>query len=162
MLTILSLGSNLGDRMQALSEARWRLMALIRDMHCAPIYETAPLYMTEQPAFLNSAIAGETDLPALELLQAIKIIEHDLGRQAPGVRYGPRPIDIDIVYYGDLVMQMPALTLPHPLRLERRFVLQPLADIAPDFIDPITGQDIKTLLAQLPPDGDISIHARDW
>lgn len=161
MSVILALGANLGDRLASLQEARRHLESVLSDMTAAPVYETAPLYVTDQPHFLNSAVMGRTALTPPALLEIIKDIERMMGRE-PGLRYGPRVIDIDIIYHDDFIMEEAGLTIPHPLRLERRFVLQPLAGIAPHLIDPVTGQTIAAHLAQLPPDPAIKIHAQDW
>ncbi|MGB4100425.1 MAG: 2-amino-4-hydroxy-6-hydroxymethyldihydropteridine diphosphokinase [Alphaproteobacteria bacterium] len=158
---VVALGSNLGDRMAALQSARQHLAQILDHLVAAPIYETAPCYVTDQPHFLNSVVIGKTSMPPGELLHALQTAEQLMGR-APTLRYGPRLIDLDIIYYDNVIMTERNLTIPHPLRLERRFVLQPLADIAPELIDPVTQQTIRTQLAQLPSDPTIIRHASIW
>ena len=114
----------------------------------SPVYETAAAYVTDQPAFLNAALRGQTKLAAEDLLKEIKNLESRIGRR-PTFRYGPRVIDIDILFYDDLVMQTPDLILPHPRMAERGFVLRPLADIAPDWRHPQSGQDTLSMLAKI-------------
>lgn len=161
MAIIVALGANLGDRMAALQTARRHLTPILADINAAPVYETAPCYVTDQPKFLNTVLRGTTVLTPLALLRALQDIESAMGRTA-GRRYGPREIDLDIIYYNDIIMSEPGLAIPHPLRRERRFVLQPLADIAPELVDPETRQTISVLLAQLPPDPTMTRHAADW
>jgi 2-amino-4-hydroxy-6-hydroxymethyldihydropteridine diphosphokinase len=161
MAVIVALGTNLGDRLVALRNARARLMPILVDLVAAPVYETAPLYVTAQPKFLNTVLGGTTKLTPSELLQALQAIEGDMGRVARQ-RNGPREIDLDIVYYDDVASTTDDLTIPHPLRRERRFVLQPLADIAPELIDPVTKQTVRAMLAQLPPDPTMMCYAATW
>jgi len=150
MFVQLSLGSNLGDRASALQAALRALAAtegvrLVAYSHC---YETEPIGIKEQPAFLNMAVEIETALTPLELLNTVKALEADIGRQKSG-RWGPREIDIDIILWGDLEYACDRLTLPHREFRERAFVLVPMAEIAPDAVDPVTGQSIS-VLAQCP------------
>ncbi|MDT8307169.1 MAG: dihydropteroate synthase [Anaerolineae bacterium] len=128
----LSLGTNLGDRLQNLRDAIAALEAAgVRLTALSPVYETAPWGHTEQPAFLNMAAAGRTALEPAALLQLLKQVEGDMGRE-PAERWGPRLIDIDLLFYDDLVLDGEELILPHPRLHERAFVLVPLAEIAPD------------------------------
>ncbi len=145
----LALGSNIGDRMAALQAARKGLADYMTITAASPIYETAPIYVTDQPLFLNAALIGETKLGPLTLLRAVKDLENDLGRQ-PTFHYGPRAIDIDIIFYGDEVINLPELILPHPRIAEREFVLRPLADIAPDWRHPQIGLTVEKMLGLLP------------
>jgi 2-amino-4-hydroxy-6-hydroxymethyldihydropteridine diphosphokinase len=150
----LGLGTNLGDRLANLREALAALTDAIRIDAISGVWETAPLYVTDQPAFLNMALAGETGLAPLDLLDRLKSLENRLGRVA-SVRYGPRLIDLDILLYGDVVMDSERLTLPHPRLAERRFALAPLAEIAASACHPVSGLTVTAMLAALPDDGDI-------
>ncbi len=145
----LALGANLGDRGQNLAEAIGWLGQAIAITQVSPIYETAPWGVLDQPDFLNQVIAGSTDLTPFALLAATQGIEQAMGRQPHGPRYGPRLIDIDMLFYGALTFASYALTLPHPRLVERSFVLQPLADIAPDLVHPGLGCTVATLWARV-------------
>lgn len=148
-LVYLGLGSNLGDRDAMLRAAVARLRAVVAVSHVSSVYDTAPLLVTDQPRFHNAAIAGATALEPLELLRAAKAIERELGRVPGGVRYGPRAIDIDLLFYGDLSLHSDELTLPHPRIAERAFVLAPLAEIAPGRTLPGLGATAAELLSRL-------------
>lgn len=145
----LALGSNLGDRMAALRAACVALAPFVRLGGLSPVYETAPAYVTDQPAFLNAVVLGTTALEPEILLATVKAIEREVGRQ-PTFRYGPRVLDIDILFYDSVRRDTPGLTLPHPRLAEREFVLRPLADVAPAWIHPVTGKTAGALLAALP------------
>ncbi len=146
----LALGSNLGDRAANLERALARLAPAVRIDRASPVYETAPMYVTDQPAFLNMAVRGVTALAPRDLLRLAKGIEAALGREAGGLRFGPRPIDIDILFHGTLVMREPDLEIPHPRLAERAFVLRPLADIAAGLRHPALGRSVAGLLAVVP------------
>lgn len=135
ILTYLGLGTNLGDRLENLRAARAALPPDVTVLQASPIYETAPWGYTHQLAFLNQVIEAETSLAPLALLAYVKKLETNLGR-TPTFRYGPRLMDIDILLYGDLVIDLPDLSIPHPRLPERAFMLVPLADLAPDRIQP--------------------------
>ena len=129
----LGLGSNVGERLTNLVWALEKLGAsgVLEILDCSAVYETEPWGLTDQPKFLNSAVKARTTLPPVQLLGLAKTIEQAMGRTA-GVRYGPRQIDIDILLYGDHVidLEVPDLQVPHPRMAERAFVLIPLAEIA--------------------------------
>jgi 2-amino-4-hydroxy-6-hydroxymethyldihydropteridine diphosphokinase len=152
----IALGGNQGDRPAMLTAALDRLAGAVKGVVRSPVYETAPKYVTDQPAFLNMVIDGRTELPPEPLLDMLKAVESDLGRVA-GRRYGPRPIDLDILFYDDLVLETARLTIPHPRIHERRFVLQPLADIAPSFHHPASETTVAAMLAALPDDDDVRL-----
>jgi len=134
----LALGANLGDRLAALSAAAAALPPAVMVAARSPVYETPPWGFTDQPAFLNQALRAATALSPLALLAYLKQIEARLGRQ-PTIRNGPRVIDLDILFYDDLNLSTPVLTIPHPRLHERAFVLQPLTAIAPDLRHPVLG-----------------------
>jgi 2-amino-4-hydroxy-6-hydroxymethyldihydropteridine diphosphokinase len=145
----LSLGSNLGDRQALLNEALSRLeSAGVHVARRSRIHETEPQDYLDQPKFLNMAAEVETDLSPRELLAVIQKIETELGRQRT-IPKGPRTIDIDILFYANLIVATPELEIPHPRLAERRFVLDPLSEIAPDFRHPITGQSVREARAAL-------------
>jgi 2-amino-4-hydroxy-6-hydroxymethyldihydropteridine diphosphokinase len=148
----LGLGSNLGDRAAHLRAALEALAPYVDVTWVSSIYETAPMYVEDQPSFYNLACGGQTRLPSAALLRELKQIERALGR-APGPRYGPRVVDLDLLLFDDLVLASDALTLPHPRMLERAFVLVPLAEIAPHQRHPVARKTIAALAAALPTAG---------
>ncbi|GAB3179922.1 2-amino-4-hydroxy-6-hydroxymethyldihydropteridine diphosphokinase [Telluribacter humicola] len=156
MATIyLILGANLGDRLSTIQRAATligeRVGAVTKG---SSVYQTAPWGVEEQPAFLNKVLAVETELAPEEVLRHLLDIEHELGR-IRYERWGARDIDIDMLYYGSLVMDSARLTLPHPRLHERRFALVPLAEIAPDFVHPVLGVDNARLLEQCSDSGEV-------
>ena len=145
----LALGSNLGDRRHNLAAALRALPPEVEISELSRIYETTPAYVTNQPLFLNMAVEGYTSLSPTSLLKHLQQIERSLGRERT-LRYGPRTIDLDILFYDELILDLPGLTLPHPRMSERDFVLRPLADIAPNFVHPVLQRSVQELLAALP------------
>ena len=139
-----ALGTNMGDREGNLETAIERLGEVMEVTCRSRLYQSAPMYVTDQDAFLNMAVKGETDLTPEALLDALKKLEHEIGRR-PTFRNGPRVIDLDILYYGDLLMDTERLNIPHPRIGERGFVLQPLNDMAPDWHDVRTGKTIAKM-----------------
>ena len=146
----LSLGSNLGDRELMLQSALDRLNAAdLRIVRVSSVYETEPVGFKEQPFFLNLVAEGETDLFPLMLLNRIQKVELLLGRKRSGPPNGPRSIDIDILLYGRATVHSARLDIPHPRLHERRFVLGPLVELAPDLRHPTLGRTMRELLASL-------------
>jgi 2-amino-4-hydroxy-6-hydroxymethyldihydropteridine diphosphokinase len=136
-----SLGSNLGEREKNLREAIAGLSAILEDVRVSSLYETDPLYVTEQPKFLNLVATGLCGLPPQVLLDRIHALEAKLGRDRKGaVPKGPRIMDIDILLYGDLIVDTTGLQIPHPRLRERQFVLVPLLEIDPATRDPHSGR----------------------
>ena len=148
----LALGSNLGDRQLQLRKALQELQKVVDIQNISSVYETEPVGYLDQPRFFNIVCYGHTSLTARELLTQAKAIEQLLGRQ-PTIRNGPRSVDIDILIYEKLIHVEDSLILPHPRMHERAFVLVPLAEIAPDVIDPRSGKTVRELLQTVSVDG---------
>lgn len=146
----LSLGSNLGDRLARLRAALERLAAPdLRILRVSPVYETEPVDYAAQPWFLNLVVEAETELFPLQLLSRVNRIERALGRVRT-VANGPRTIDIDILLYGGAVIRSPKLEIPHPRMAERRFVLVPLSNLAPELRHPESHRTVRELLEAAP------------
>ena len=143
---ILLLGSNLGDKQQHLRNGIASLAARVSISDVSRIYNSAPFGGPAQPWFLNIAVRGATRLEPIELLRFVKAIEKAEGRNDDEVRWGPRPLDIDIILMGGLVFRSPELTIPHQSMAERRFCLVPVSEIAPDLAVPPDGPTVRELL----------------
>jgi len=155
-IAAIALGSNLdspaGDLAANLRLAVLHLSDIGRVLVLSSFYDTAPVGYLDQPRFLNAAVLLETDLSPLDLLHHLLSIERCMGRdRSATVAKGPRVVDLDLILFGDLVLNTEELTLPHPAMRQRRFVLEPLAEIAPDMIDPVSGETIAALFAALEP-----------
>ena len=144
----LGFGTNLGDREANLKNALELLQEKVDLTQSSAIYETEPVGYLAQPWFLNMVCSGTTELDPAELLSVAKQIESQLGREE-NFRNGPRHLDIDILFYGDQVIESENLLIPHPRIGERGFVLIPMAEIAPAFIHPVTGKTVGNMLAEL-------------
>jgi 2-amino-4-hydroxy-6-hydroxymethyldihydropteridine diphosphokinase len=143
----IALGSNLGDRQAHLDYAISRIRELFSGLQVSPYYETVPVAVpAPQPMFLNAAAVGETTLAPRELLESLLAIEAARGRERPHPN-AARSLDLDLILYGDLVLATEELIVPHPRFRERQFVLEPLASIAADFRDPVSGQTVGELWA---------------
>lgn len=158
----IALGSNIEPRLVYLQAARRRIFDLhagTQPILCSRVYETSPVDCpTESPPFLNAAFEFSTEMQPQELLDKLKSIERDLGRQAAQKRNSPRTIDIDLLYCDDIVLSDSDLTLPHPRISGRRFVLQPLVDIRPDLILPHFTKSVQKLLEELESDETVEYY----
>jgi 2-amino-4-hydroxy-6-hydroxymethyldihydropteridine diphosphokinase len=144
----IALGSNLGDRQTHIKDAIAALRPLVDDLRVSSLFDTPFVGFSDQPPVLNGAVTGVTTLSARALLDALLELELRLGRTRPFER-APRTIDLDLILYGEERIDEPGLIVPHPRFRERRFVLEPLAEIAPDLRDPITGKSVAELLLDL-------------
>ena len=170
-MVVLGLGSNLGDSRHIIRDAVKALEQVLAELRAASLYETEPLYVTDQGRFINTALAGFYGGTPRELLSCIHGIERGFGRdRARERRWGERPLDIDILLFGELRMNIPAsvdgpcLEIPHPRLTERRFALQPLLELFPGALEPGTGISYKSLCDTLPEQGlnVIAPSARDF
>ena len=143
----IALGSNVGDRHATLNAALEALHRSVRDLRVSSFHDTPYVGAELQPSVLNAVAIGATSLSAHALLERLLSIEHDFGRTRP---YGgaPRTLDLDLILYGGEVIEEPGLMVPHPRFRERRFVLEPLAEIAPEWIDPVSGRTMSDLLRE--------------
>ena len=149
VIAAVALGSNLGDRRAHLDYAVSRLRSTLVNLRVSGYDETEPVDVAGvQPLFLNAAAVGSAGLPAGDLLRALLSIEAERGRERPHPG-AARTLDLDLVLFGNLVLNEPGLVVPHPRFRERRFVLGPLAEIAPDLVDPVTGSTVRELLENL-------------
>ncbi|WP_455672637.1 2-amino-4-hydroxy-6-hydroxymethyldihydropteridine diphosphokinase [Phocaeicola sp.] len=152
MKVYLGLGTNLGDKEWNLHTAVEKINGRIGKVtSLSAFYVTAPWGFSSHHSFLNAACCVETTLSAFEVLAETQTIERELGRLKKSVdgNYSDRLIDVDLLLYGDLVLHTPALTLPHPLMAERRFVMEPLAEIAPEVVHPVLGKTLMELFRLL-------------
>ncbi|MGB7874837.1 MAG: 2-amino-4-hydroxy-6-hydroxymethyldihydropteridine diphosphokinase [Anaerolineales bacterium] len=143
----IALGTNLGDRKANLRAAVESMPPDVKVVAESHVYETPPWGYEDQPAFLNMVVKAETDLEPGSLLKYLKQLEAELGREQ-NFRWGPRLIDLDVLFYDDLIIKSPPLVIPHPRLHERAFVLAPLADVAPDMVHPVLQRAVSDLLAE--------------
>jgi 2-amino-4-hydroxy-6-hydroxymethyldihydropteridine diphosphokinase len=142
-----ALGSNCGDRRAHLDYAVSTLRTLLANLTVSRYYDTIPVGVSgPQALFLNAVAVGDTTMSARALLDALQAIEHQRGRERPYPN-APRTLDLDVILFGNAIVEEPGLKVPHPRFRERRFVLQPLAEVAPDLRDPVSGKTIADLLA---------------
>ncbi len=147
---VIALGSNLGDRRAAIAFAAEQLAPLVANLQLSELIETEPEGegLGDQPFYLNAVATGETSLDARQLLEALLGIERAYGRERP-FRGAPRTLDLDLILLGNDIVHEPGLDVPHPRFRERFFVLGPLAGLAPDLVDPVTGLRVAELLRNL-------------
>jgi 2-amino-4-hydroxy-6-hydroxymethyldihydropteridine diphosphokinase len=167
MEVALSLGSNLGDRLENLQRARERLAAIpgVVVESCSPIYETEPMDVASVYAhqrFLNAVLIVQSVLEPFRLACHLHEIESEMGRVRSRDRNAPRTVDIDVIYADGIQTRDPNLTLPHPRWSERRFVVQPLADLRPDRVLPGQGRTVREVLLSLPPKPNVVLFAQLW
>ena len=144
----LGLGSNLGDKRGHIQRAVERLREISTGLTVSSFYETAPVGVTLQPSFVNAVCGMWTDLDVFELLSELRDIQRDAGMRGP-VLNGPRALDVDILLYGSLVVDLPHLTVPHPRMADREFVLRPLAEIAPGVVHPVMKKTAVEMLGEI-------------
>ncbi len=159
----ISVGANLGDKLANCRFGITRLTELagVADLVRSPFYQTAPVDYLDQDWFVNAAVRFQTTLAPLALLEHIAVIQRQAGRRGDKIRFGPRRLDLDIIFYGQRVIQTPRLEIPHPRMHKRRFVLQPICDIDPQFRHPVEGQSVQRLLERLEDDQQEIIRIDD-
>ncbi|HZE19007.1 MAG TPA: 2-amino-4-hydroxy-6-hydroxymethyldihydropteridine diphosphokinase [Candidatus Angelobacter sp.] len=160
---LVGVGSNLGDREFLIRKAVEAMRDLPRTLvvRVSSLYDTDPVGVEDQPAFLNAVVWLETTLEPRELLWQLLLIEKRMGR-VRSQRWGPRPIDLDLLFYDDRTIAEPDLTVPHPEAHRRAFVLMPLLELDPEFVHPATGETIKKLVKRLPPNPPVRKGGRFW
>ena len=144
----IALGSNQGSRESHLQHAVARLRSVLDDLRVSSFIETAPEGVGDQPFFLNGAAVGWSAAAPKKLLDVLQVVERERGRERPFVG-APRTLDLDLILVGDLVVNTPQVVVPHPRFRTRRFVLEPLVELEPDLVDPVTGRTVQELLTQL-------------
>jgi 2-amino-4-hydroxy-6-hydroxymethyldihydropteridine diphosphokinase len=161
-IAYLSLGSNVGDRRANIAAALGRLERVGKLAATSSLYETEPVEFARQPWFLNCVVGLQTELMPKQLLAALLGIEKEMGRlRKQGPAKGPRTMDIDILLFGNSTVNAAGLTIPHRAMHERRFVLEPLAEIAPEVVHPVLKQTVRELRDQLPPGAAVKRLAAD-
>ena len=157
------LGSNLGDREFLIRKAVESMRDLPRTLvvRVSSLYDTDPVGEVDQPAFLNAVVWLETTLEPRELLWQLLLIEKRMGR-VRSQRWGPRPIDLDLLFYGEESVDEPDLKIPHPEAQQRAFVLLPLSELDPDFVHPTTGESIRKMMNKVPPNPPVRKGGRFW
>jgi 2-amino-4-hydroxy-6-hydroxymethyldihydropteridine diphosphokinase len=160
---LVGVGSNLGDREFLIRKAVEAMRDLPRTLvvRVSSLYDTDPVGEVEQPPFLNAVVWLETTLEPRELLWQLLLIEKRMGR-VRSQRWGPRPIDLDLLFYDDRIIDEPDLAVPHPEAHRRGFVLLPLLELDPEFVHPGSGESIKKLIKRLPPDPPVRKGGRFW
>jgi 2-amino-4-hydroxy-6-hydroxymethyldihydropteridine diphosphokinase len=161
----IGLGSNLGDREAQIRRAIEEMRRVPRTMvaRVSSLYDTAPVGDVDQPRFLNAVAWVETDLTPGELLWNLLLVEQRLGRvRVKAKRWGPRTIDLDLLFYGDQVLEEPGLTLPHPEAHQRAFVLLPMAELDPEYVHPVSGETVAAMLERVPPSAGVRKGGRLW
>ncbi|MDO9513374.1 MAG: 2-amino-4-hydroxy-6-hydroxymethyldihydropteridine diphosphokinase [Elusimicrobiota bacterium] len=143
----LSLGSNVGDSYQTLLSSLKDLSRFVDDMKVSSFYRTDPMDMKYQPDFINLVVAGKTSISPDTLLKKVKSVEKKYGR-ARSIKYGPRTLDIDIILFGSEIVKRDDLVIPHPEFRRRLFVIEPLAEIAPEMKDPVDGKEVREILKE--------------
>lgn len=167
METGFSLGSNVGGRLRLLSQAKTLLLmdSKVHFLDQSPVYETEPVGVKEEyraMKFLNAVLVVEAPYSPAEWLPKIKRVEETLGRVRAEDRNAPRTIDVDILFCGDQIVDGDLLTVPHARWAERRFVVQPLADVRPDLVLPGTQSPVRKILAQMPASDDVRLFSEKW